>query len=180
MPILEEQMKYMENVNYLTNNSHCFKNLPFRIFQDNINNFRIVYMANGTDCGWYLLQKRTNIVSRFFGLFTKTFIQWRVVCGCDMGAPGYYNYQAHTTANPAAQLLHTIPDVLKAELGNRNLESLHREGYPRGPITKEMDIYKTIVNCKFEKETDIFHCILENAIIKDYDLDACLSTEIKP
>lgn len=168
---IEEHMIFAENVDYLINNAHSFQNLPSRLFHDNVKNFRIVYMANGTDMGWYLLQKRTNIISKFFGLFTKTFIQWRVVCGCDRGAHGYYNYQACTTANAAAQLVHTLPEVLKAELGNRNMDSLQREGYPRGEITKELNIYKTIANCKFVKEKDIFHCVFENMIIKDYDLD---------
>jgi hypothetical protein len=175
MSILESHYNYTSAISRINEvHPYYFRDLPMNFIYDHLGDFRIVKMANGSDMDWYLLHKRKNIVSRFFGLFTKEFIQWYVVCGCDVGAYGYYNYQTKTSANPQYHLMYTIPDFLRSYLGNTQYFSGVRDGYPRGSISKELDIRETLTNLKVSKEENLMHSITECSIVKDYELERAI------
>jgi hypothetical protein len=167
--VSDEHRKFCENVDYLFQNCHTFKNLNHTTFHNNLKNFRIVKMENGTDSDWYLLQRKTGILSKLLRVFGYRW-EWRVVCGCDRAAWGQFNNQADTASNAIAHITSTIPEILKAYMGNRQIYRFDRDGYPRGEITKELDIYKTLLNCNFTEEKDVFHCIFESAIYKEKEI----------
>lgn len=174
--IIQDHVDYHMAISRINEiNPRYFENLEVNFIYKHLENFRIVKIANGSDMNWYLLHKRTNIISRFFGLFTKTTFQWYVVCGCDRGSMGYYAFQADTACNPYSKFLHTIPDFLRAYLGNRQILRVDREGFPNGEILNELDIRATLTNLKMDKEADVFHSLAECAIFKEQFLDKTLA-----
>jgi hypothetical protein len=158
-----DNMGYLKN---LTQNSVDF-------FAKNIENFKIVQYENGNDLNWYLLYKRKMIICKWFGL---EYVYYKPICGYDLGRDGLYSHELCCTANPVVLLIRTIPDFLRADLGNRQIKSRTRGRLPNGKEIRELDIINTI---KKVSETikangvnkSLFDVFLENCVYLNSNCD---------
>lgn len=170
--MLEQHMNFCKNLKKIVDNYECFKNIDMKMLHNIHKNFKIVKILNGRDFNWYVLQKRNFIFFSLSKIFKSIKLGWYVSFGGDLKGSdrNFYYSNAITTTDPVTHLIHTIPNILRAYLENIQYD-YDRPGYPNGKIVKELKIYDTIANCKFNDETDLFHCLLENSIIDDYEIN---------
>lgn len=137
--------QYKTSIDTITKLYDDFKHIPKELLYSIPSNFRIVKMLNGRNTNWYLLRK-----SKFLGLFTN----WKICTSYDQGR--LYGCEEITCSNPVYLIIESIPDILRAYIGNRQIFNPRPIPYPRYGIQEEIDIKKELTISAIDTSKSLF------------------------